>query len=170
MTMSHSGAEEPKAITGKTVLAWLLGFFGVVFTVNGVFLYMALGSFPGVAVESSYKAGQAYNQDIAASQAQVARGWTVETLVRRSGENAAEIFVTALDQDGTPLTGLQFSADLRHPTYEGFDRTAQLVETGPGQYRGTVADVNDGNWNLALNAVSGSDRVFRSQNRVFLAQ
>ena len=53
MTMVQSNMKDPKAITGKTVLVWLLAFFGVIFTANAVFIYLALGSFPGVVVESS---------------------------------------------------------------------------------------------------------------------
>ena len=94
MTMVQSNMKDPKAITGKTVLVWLLAFFGVIFTANAVFIYLALGSFPGVVVESSYEAGQAYNQEIAAAKAQADLNWQVSTEFTRTSSADGKLVVT----------------------------------------------------------------------------
>lgn len=170
MTMTHSVGNAPKPLTGKRVLVYILAFFGVIFAANGVFLYYALGTFPGVAVESSYKAGQAYNEDIAAAKAQAALGWDVATHVTRASDGTAEITVTALDKNGRAISGLAFSANLQRPATETLDKAVALKEAGAGTYVGNVSDLEAGNWTLTLEGNSGAERVFRSQNRVYLAK
>lgn len=168
MSMARFSMQEPKAFTGRTVLYWLLGFFAVIFAANAVFIWLALGSFPGVVVDSSYKAGQSYNRDIAAAKAQAARGWQVETVLSRTSEMNAYLEVTARDKTNAPLTGLSVSVVLKHPVYEGSDVAIELTERGSGVYAADIANVVAGNWNLVLEAKRGDERLFRSENRLFL--
>lgn len=169
MTMANSNMQDPKAITGKTVLFWLLGFFAVIFVANAIFIWLALGSFPGVVVESSYKAGQEYNQEVAAAKAQTERGWQIEAGLVRTVETNARIEVVALDKANSPVAGLLFTAKLQHPTHESGDIIVPLSEGRPGEYAAEVPQVSAGNWNMVLEARSDDKRVFRSENRVFLA-
>ncbi len=166
--MTNMNAQDPKAITGKTVLIWLLGFFAVVFVANAIFLWLAFGSFPGVVVESSYKAGQGYNKDIAAAKAQAKLGWQVQTELSRTTTTNARLEVSAFDKSDAALTGLKFSATLQHPTHESGDISLTLVEDAAGKYSANVENVAAGNWNLILEAHSDDKRVFRSENRLFL--
>jgi len=168
MTMVQSDMKDPKAITGRTVLAWLLGFFAVVFAANAVFIYLALGSFPGVVVESSYEAGQAYNSEIAAAKAQAELNWQVSTEIVRTGPENGKLVVTAADADGAPLYGVTLTALLRNPVHEGADVAITLNADGGGRYVGTVDDLADGNWTLILEIEQDGSRKFRSENRFFL--
>lgn len=168
MTMVQSDMKDPKAITGRTVLAWLLGFFAVVFAANAVFIYLALGSFPGVEVESSYEAGQAYNSEIAAARAQAELNWQVATEIVRTGAEGGKLVVTAADADGTPLYGVTLNALLRNPVHEGADVAVTLTADGGGRYVGTVDGLANGNWTLILEIEQDGTRKFRSENRFFL--
>ena len=47
----------PRRWTGWTVLFALLGFFGVIFAVNGLMVYEALSTLSGVDTDSAYQAG-----------------------------------------------------------------------------------------------------------------
>ncbi|MTI00203.1 FixH family protein [Roseibium sp. RKSG952] len=168
MAMTHPEMRDPKAITGKTVLFWLLGFFAVIFTANAIFIYLALGSFPGVAVESSYKASQAFNSDIAAAKAQLARGWDVNAgVVRASGQDVV-VEVDAKDASGQALNGLLFTASLSRPANDLADISVPLSETSDGIYTARVPNIGAGNWNVEIEATDDGQRVFRSQNRIFL--
>ncbi|GAB4577143.1 MAG: hypothetical protein Tsb0019_04810 [Roseibium sp.] len=170
MAMVQSNMKDPKAFTGRTVLFWLLGFFGVVFAANAVFIYLALGSFPGVVVESSYEAGQAYNEEIAAAKAQAALNWQVTSDFKGTGGDAGKIVVTALDADGAPLYGIELEALLRNPVNDAADVSVDFTADGGGRYIGEVGHVAPGNWTLVLQIRKGGERVFRSENRVFLKQ
>ncbi|WP_289032835.1 FixH family protein [uncultured Roseibium sp.] len=172
MTTTHQGAmpKDPKAFTGRTVLFWLFGFFAVIFAANAVFIWLAVGSFPGVVVESSYTAGQTYNQEIADAKAQSERGWQVKADLTRAANGGASLKVEARDKLGAPLTGLAFVAHLNHPTHDGVDLDVALVEGESGVYTGTADALAAGNWNMVLDAESADERLFRSENRIFLSE
>ncbi|MBN9669373.1 FixH family protein [Roseibium aggregatum] len=168
MEMVQSKVKDPKAITGRTVLIWLLGFFGVIFAANAVFIYLALGTFPGVVVESSYEAGQVYNEEIAAAKAQAELNWKVTSEFVRSGEAGGRLVVTAMDDKGVPLYGLSINALLRNPVHETADVAAVLNADGGGRYIANLENVPEGNWTLIVEIEKGGERKFRSENRIFL--
>jgi len=170
MTMAESNMKDPKAITGKTVLAWLLGFFGVVFAANAVFIYLALGSFPGVVVESSYEAGQAYNQEIAAAKLQADLNWQVSSELVRSDVEGGKLVVTAKDADGDPLYGIELNAMLRNPVHDGADMQVTFRADGGGRYVGNVDHLEAGNWMLVLLISQDGERKFKSENRIFVKE
>lgn len=170
MAQSSLSPRQPKPFTGWTVLFWLIGFFAVVFAANAAFVWLALGSFPGVVVESSYKAGQEYNHEIAVAKAQAERGWQVAADLRRSETGEAFVTVEARDRTGAPLTGLAFVASLKSPTHAGDDIEIALTESQSGVYSGTAGGLKPGNWNVEIQAESASERVFRSENRIFLSE
>jgi nitrogen fixation protein FixH len=167
--MAQPTVTDPKAVTGRTVLFWLLGFFGVVFAANGVFIYLALGSFPGVVVESSYEAGQAYNQEIAAARAQADLNWQVSSEFIRSGDGG-KLIVTAFDKDGTPLYGIELNAMLRNPVADNSDVQVTFHADGGGRYIGEIASMPAGNWTLVLLIGQEGERRFKSENRIFLSE
>jgi nitrogen fixation protein FixH len=168
MTMVQTNAKEPKPITGKTVLAWLIGFFAVIFIANAIFIYLALGSFPGVVVESSYEAGQNYNSEIAAAKAQERLNWQVASEFVPVGETGHQLLVTAADAEGTPLYGVDVQATLQHPAQQTADVEVILNADGGGRYVGTLDKVYSGNWTLVLEIEQDGKRVFKSENRIFL--
>lgn len=165
-----SAPPERHTFTGRTALIWLLGFFGVIFAANGVLIWLALGSFPGVVVESSYHAGQVYNQEIAAAEAQAARGWQVSAEITRSGETSAVIRINAQGRTGAPISGVSFTGRLLHPVYSGDDHVLTFAEREAGIFVAPVSGIRSGNWTLELEADNSSGRVFLSENRVFLSE
>ncbi len=168
MTMVQSNMKEPRPLTGRKVLFWLVGFFAVVFAANGVFIYLALGSFPGVVVESSYEAGQAYNEEIAAAKAQDVLHWQVSSEFVRTGGTDGRLVVSAADAEGVPLYGIELHALLRNPAHAGSDEDVVFTADGGGRYIGEVQNVPAGNWTLVLEINQDGERKFRSENRIFL--
>ena len=69
--------QKTRELTGKHVLFWFLGFFALVFAVNGALVKAATSTFGGVETSSSYKAGLMFKQDIAAAEQQDALNWRV---------------------------------------------------------------------------------------------
>ena len=65
MTATTEESDRGRRLTGQGVFLWLFAFFGITFAVNGVFIYFAVSTFPGVEVASSYKAGQEFEGEIA---------------------------------------------------------------------------------------------------------
>jgi len=157
-----------KPLSGRSVLLWLLAFFGVVIGVNAVMMALAVSTMPGLETERPYQAGIGYNAEIAAARVQAARHWKVVSHIDRDADGRAAVKVEARDGDGAPLTRLAVSVRLARPTDQRADRTALLSEGESGRYFGEVADVVPGVWDVELSAERGAERMFLSRNRVTL--
>ena len=94
-----------RELTGKHVLFCLLGFFGVVFAVNGVLVKAAISTFGGVETSSSYKAGLMFEQEVARAGQQDELHWQVVGKLARDKAGEAVLDISARDAKGVPLTG-----------------------------------------------------------------
>lgn len=157
----------PFRFSGRMMLACMVGFFLVVAGANAVMMTVAIRTMPGVDVKSAYETSQRFNGEIARMQAQVERGWQAGAQLRRVGADAEVIF-SLRDRSGAPVTGLAVDARLEHPATRREDREAVLGETAPGEYAARIPAIHGGSWTLAIEALSGTERVFVSRSRVVL--
>ena len=67
-----------KGIEGRHVLLGFIAFFGVIFLVNGIFVYYALGTFGGGDTSDPYRKGLHYNDTLAEAARQADQGWKEE--------------------------------------------------------------------------------------------
>lgn len=165
--MGASTGKRPREVTGRTVLIWLLGFFGAVFVVNGVMIKAATSTFGGVQTTSSYKAGLMFKQELAKAEEQDERHWQIDGKLVRNVAGDAVLDVSARDAKGAPLTGLTAVARLAHPADARLDHEISLNRIGAGQFHGEVL-AQRGQWELLVDLYRGGDRVFRSRSRVTL--
>ncbi len=149
------------------MLLWLVGFFGIVFAVNGVLVQAATSTFGGVETASSYQAGLQFEQEVAKADRQDARHWQVGGKLSRDRAGEAVLDITARDEKGAPLNELKAEARLAHPADERLDRVIELTRSGAGTFHGE-AQAQAGQWELLIDLYRGDDRVFRSRSRVTL--
>jgi nitrogen fixation protein FixH len=154
-------------LTGKHVLAMLGGFFFVMFAANVVLIYFALHTLRGSELENPYDASQAYNGRIAAARAQGDRGWTADVLTRAEG-SGERVMVEFRDKGGEPIEGLAVTARFQHPFDATKDRLATLASDGQ-DYEGVASPVAPGRWTLVIEASRGNESVYRSENRLAVA-
>lgn len=168
-TTTPPGAKRasPRELTGRAVLLWLVGFFAVVFAVNGVLVQAATSTFGGVETSSSYKAGLMFEQEVAKAGRQEARHWQVAGKLARDRAGEAVLDITARDEKGAPLRELKAVARLAHPADERLDQVFELTRGGAGVFHGQ-AQAPAGQWELLIDLYRGDDRVFRSRSRVSL--
>lgn len=139
--------------TGWHTLATLVGFFGVIFTVNGIMTYIALSTFSGIETPNAYQFGRDYNQTLEAAAAQQALGWQVgfDEVFAPTPEGAnARVTISVRDTNDMPLTGLSGALTFWRPVARGDDVEAQLVETAPGIYSTSAALSARGHWEMRL--------------------
>ncbi len=160
------GRGGPRPWTGRMVFLSLLGFFGVVFAVNGVMIREALSTFGGLETESSYQAGRMFEHEVAMARAQDARHWRVDAKLAPSVDGA-RLDIDARDAAGKPLTGMDATATFERPTDRRLDRDVAVTETTPGQFRGRAA-LEPGQWDIVIELSRHGERQFRSVNRVVL--
>lgn len=150
------------------VLAGLLAFFGVVFAVNGVLVQKALSTFGGVETESSYKAGQLFEREVAMAKAQDAQQWQVDAKVTQAADGSALLDILARDAAGIPLAGMDAIVMFERPTDRRLDRAVTVSEDTAGHFRGGAKNISAGQWDLIIELARRGERRFRSINRIVL--
>lgn len=133
----------------------LFGSFALLLAADGVFVYLAVSSNPGVAVPNAYERGLAHNEVLRAAAAQEALGWTGTVTVMPDGD-AVELRLT--DRDGAPIWGAALRGRLARVVEDRDDRQLDFVARGDGRYLAPLADAGPGLWELAVTAARGSDR------------
>jgi nitrogen fixation protein FixH len=159
-------SQASRQVTGRMVLACLIGFFAVIAGVNAVMIRAAVSTFGGVETGNAYQAGVAFASEIAAAEAQDALRWAVRAKVSAAA-GATDIDVTAVDAAGRPITGLTATARLVHPADKRADHVVVLGEDAPGVFKGRT-DAVAGQWALVIELARDGTRMFRSSNRVFI--
>ncbi|HXZ68091.1 MAG TPA: FixH family protein [Alphaproteobacteria bacterium] len=153
-------------LKGWHVLAMLVAFFGVVFAVNGVFIYYALRTHPGDDVQDAYVAGVEYNRELAEKREQRKLGWQASLSVKADARNGEFIEVAFVDAKGEPVLGLKVDAMLRSPVVASQDRPLKFVSTGPGRFRADVNEPPAAQWDLIIEARNDFGEVFRLRHRL----
>jgi nitrogen fixation protein FixH len=156
-----------REITGRFVLIAFCSFFGVVFAVNAVMLYAATSTFGGVETQSSYKAGLAFKNEIAAARSQDALHWSVAGTVSRDLAGRAIVDLSIRDAQGISPGNLDLEVRLAHPTDARLDRLVPVSKKGSQGFSGEVF-AGPGQWVLAVDVTRDGERLFRSRNRVIL--
>ncbi|WP_029031730.1 FixH family protein [Salinarimonas rosea] len=158
-----------RPLTGRKVLAILVAFFGVIFTMNVFLLNIASSTFRGLEVDSTYRASQEFNGTLAESAAQRARGWSVDVRVARRDDGTVAAAFAVADNEGAPLAGLAGTARLAAPADKSLDATGAIVETGLGRYEAVFAgDPGPGRWTLVTELARDGEVLFRSRNRILV--
>lgn len=159
-----------RRLTGKHVLLGLIGFFGVIFVVNGMMAYYALHSWTGLVDARSYEDGLAYNRVLKEAAEQKAMGWQSKVAITQAADAKGLRTATVRMQGagGEPLTGLDVEMTFRRPTHEGMDQTLTAKETEPGVYAVAVDLPARGRWDVDLRVHAGNDRQYRMMHVLYL--
>jgi nitrogen fixation protein FixH len=169
--MSSASIRERPAVsvelTGRHVVAILCPFFLAMFAANITLIYFALHTPHGSELENLYDASQAFNAQIAEARAQTERGWKVDVTTRAEGEGE-RIMIEFRNRDGGSIPGLEVTARFEHPFDPALDREAILASDGL-DYEGVATPVRPGRWLLVIEAKRGPEQVFRSENKIVVA-
>lgn len=135
-------------------------FFGVIATVNGVMVWLAIGSNSGLVTEHPYEKGLAYNEVVRAEAAQQALGWSgniayTDGLLR----------FTLQDNQHALIVPDKVTASFTRPTRQGDDFTLTLQPEAKGSWSTKVTFPEAGLWEARIYAVKGDDR-FQQAKRV----
>jgi nitrogen fixation protein FixH len=165
--MSLFQHDKPYELTGRHVLLWLMGFFGLVFIVNAVLVRAATSTFGGLETPSSYKAGLMFESEIARAERQQALRWQVDGKLKRDRKGETVFDISVRDAQGAPVSGLSADATLAHPADARLDQIIHLVKSGAGAFHGE-AQGHSGQWELIVDFYRDHERIFRSRSRVTL--
>jgi nitrogen fixation protein FixH len=130
-----------RPLTGRKFAFLLVASFGLVFAVNGIFVYYALTSWSGLTDDGSYVSGLHYNQTLAEARAQEALGWTSD--LRYDGHRFE---IRLRQQTGEPVTGRTVSLAVIRPVHQGEDFSLKTKESSPGLYTADRVLSGAGRW------------------------
>jgi nitrogen fixation protein FixH len=125
-------------LKGWHVLAVLLVSFGVMFAVNGWFVYRAYTTFPGEVVAKPFEEGVGFNGEIHRRAAAQALGWKARLTDHVEG-GRAELTLAVRDAQGRPLTGLHPVGQISRTVTLSGRQSVTFTETQPGVYAANVA-------------------------------
>lgn len=145
-------------ITGRTVLVWLIGFFIVVASVNGIFIYAGVKTWPGLVSERAYEEGLAYNRTLAAARANAALGWTA-----RLGFGGGQASLVLADRDGRAIDGMEAEAVFTRPVGKAAEVRVTLASLGDGRYAAPVALPLAGQWDMIVTVDGARDRFIAAE-------
>lgn len=154
--------------TGKKAMMWFMGFFGVVFTVNGIMLYIALSTWGGVETEHAYRKGLFYNREIAAAENQAKSGWKISLdhqPISLSGDTLA-VNIARPDGDLPPEKVTVF---ISRAVTNAYDKTITLDKLGENQYGTPLILPLPGQWDVDIRVYRADGTLYQLKEKIFIA-
>lgn len=151
-----------KCVNRDWWIPWsFVAFFGVVLLANGAMIFFAFESWTGVGTSEAYKKGLAYNEQIAAAEAQAEQGWHAALDYAPEDGLTGRLSLSLSDRHETPLNDALVTVELVRPTQEGHDFTVELAPEGAGRYATSFDFPLAGLWEARLTAehARGSHRL-----------
>lgn len=136
---------QSKELKGFHVLLWLGAFFGLMFAVNGVFLYQAIVSFPGEDTPKSYVRGLDYNSVLEQRARQAELGWTAQM-----GVLGEDLVLRLSDRNESPVSHRTVTGALGRLATTANDGALPFVASAPGEYRADISHLQSGQWNVEV--------------------
>jgi len=141
-------------LTGRGVLIWLCGFFGVIIAMNAYFIAMSIGTFRGEDEQKPYLQGIEYNETLARRAEQERLGWRATVWATRLSNGHVRIAVMLRDRAGHVPSDTALAGVLRHPSDENRDRALRLRPASPGRYEADAGRISSGHWDLVVSTAS----------------
>lgn len=151
---------QPRAFTGRHMLAAMAAFFGAIIAVNLTMAVFAMTSWTGLVVKNAYVASQEFNAHASAAREQAALGWRGELAYEKG---SLRYRLTSANGAVVAATGVEVA--LGRPAYEAEDITIRLLPTGDGGFGGEIA-LADGQWIARLSAEAGLSRPWLDIRRI----
>jgi nitrogen fixation protein FixH len=153
-------------LTGRGVLLLLVGFFGVIFATNAIFITAAVKTFRGEDEAKPYLQGVEYNDTLARRAEQARLGWHASIGDQRLSSGSVLLTVDVAEADGKAPTGLVLTGELRHPADEHRDRSLRFTETSPGHFETQLRDLTPGRWEMVVS--NSKDQPFQAERRLWV--
>lgn len=154
-----------KPLTGRGVLVWLVGFFGLIIMTNAIFITEAVKTFRGEDEQKPYLQGVEYNHTLSHRAEQARLGWHASIDARRLPAGQVEILVSLRHPDGSPETGARLAGELRHPADENRDQALRFAQVSAGLYEARTQAAS-GHWDVLVSNSQGAP--FQAARRLWL--
>jgi nitrogen fixation protein FixH len=127
-----------------------VGGFLILFAVTGNFVRLALTTFPGLVTTNAYERGLAYDDVIAAEQAQAEQGWQMQILAPEFSGDGQIAAITLADRNGEALSGGTVIMMAERMTRYAQQVRIQLTDVGEGRYEAPMEFPISGRWFVSV--------------------
>lgn len=134
----------------------------LVVAVNGVLIFMAVGTWSGLVVERPYERGLGYNRALAAAERQDALGWAIKARID-SGPSGNQLVVEAMDRESRPLNDLRIDVVLERPLGPRETLKTELRRIAAGHYAVSLPPLARGQWQARIAVSVGGDAMHLSR-------
>ncbi len=149
----------------SSYIPWLfVAGFAIVIAVNGVMIWLAVGSFSGLYAKDASEQGLHYNAVVAEQEARDSLGWRIDA-AWNAGSNRLQVALHRAD--GSALVGANIAAALVRPAEKRAPVNVALGDLGDGRFAGYVSLPARGNWDLELEVEAEGHR-YGFTRRMFL--
>lgn len=166
MTKLPSSGMQPR---DKWIPWYFVLFFAVIFLVDGVIVYLAVTTNPGVVEDHPYEKGLKYNQTIEAFDRQVKLGWKGDVDVKKIANTPKSwmLEVVMVNAEGEALEGASVVAIWSRPV--GVEENVRVVceEKAAGVYQAELVPTHLGQWDVNVMVQKGADK-FLLNKRIVL--
>ena len=168
MHVDHSSQSQTGfRLTGRMVLLILVGFFGVVVSVNLFMAYVAIDTFSGMQTQRPYETGLNFNRTLKNASIQQEQHWQVTSHHERLPDGRIALKLSIRDGQARPVDGVVSKVSLLSPVNALKDVAFEIIPQGPGEFSGT-ASADAGQWDLVIEVAKDNIEVFRSISRISL--
>lgn len=167
--MSVMFQKKESKFTGKRAFLWFGGFFLVIFAVNGIMIYLALGTWSGLDTKNAYGKGLYYNDEIAAAKAQRRSGWEIFLTRRPDTANGGRLNVTISWPQGD-LPPAKVIARLSRPVTNRYDHDIVLTKTATNIYSAPLELPLAGQWDLAILVKRPEGPIYQLHEKIFISE
>ncbi|HET6196312.1 MAG TPA: FixH family protein [Acetobacteraceae bacterium] len=155
----------PNRSSSFSFIPWLfVAGFAIVIAVNGIMMWLAIGSFSGLYSDHARERGVHYNQIVAEQKSRDALGWTVVPSWQAEG---GVLGLKVSDAAGKPLAGAVATIELVRPAERRAPLDVALNDLGDGRFAGHVVLPERGNWDADI-VIEAGGRRFALTKRLFL--
>lgn len=152
-----------KSKPGRFIPYIFLIFFAVLFTFDGIMVYLANKTWQGKYTEEGYEKGMNYNQALALVKKQQVLGWTAEFNFDQQIPKKGKVKATIKDYNQHLIKDARVELKLTRPVQAGYDFTIPLLLVGDS-YQSEVIFPLKGQWDFEIRAYRGKD-VFQQVKR-----
>ena len=140
-------------------------FFGVIFTMNAIMVYIALSTWTGLETRNTYIKSPKFNTILEERQRLLDLGWSFSIDARKINSHSITIKALITNKDGKPLDGFVRMSLLR-PTHHGKDKSLTMTKVGD-LYVVTTKLPLKGQWDVKITMNTQGEKVSSRKRFIF---
>jgi nitrogen fixation protein FixH len=138
-------------------------FFGIIITVDSVYIYIATKTWRGIYTENAYQKGLNYNQTLADQEKQKKLGWSMKATLQNIHGSSYLLTVKLFDKNHHPIKNAKINIKIIRPIQEGFDFSQDLLPLDDS-YQTKINFPLQGQWEIEYDATK-DDNSFKQTSR-----